>query len=94
MDKASIFGVVVGSGLVVGSILLGSRTLVLHGQDPKRIRAESYGEYRPIADNATPGGRALNRRVELMYARSDILAAVRSWAGADAPAADTTAAAR
>ena len=71
-----------------------ARTLVLHGQDPKRIRAESYGEYRPIADNATPGGRALNRRVELMYARSDILAAVRSWADAGAPAADTTAAAR
>lgn len=60
-----------------------ARTLVEHGQDPERVRAESYGEYRPIADNATPAGRAQNRRVELMYARSDIVAAVRSWARVD-----------
>ena len=68
-----------------------ARTLVLYGQDPLRVRAESYGEYRPIADNATAEGRALNRRVELMYARSDILAAVRSWVPVDSVEVDAAA---
>ncbi len=68
-----------------------ARTLVEHGQDPVRVRAESYGEYRPIADNDTPEGRAKNRRVELMYARSDIIAAVRSWAPVDPVGVDAAA---
>ena len=33
------------------------------GVDPKRLAAIGYGEYRPIADNSTPEGRARNRRV-------------------------------
>ncbi len=33
------------------------------GVDPKRVGAVGYGEYRPIADNATPEGRARNRRI-------------------------------
>jgi len=33
------------------------------GIEPHRIGAVGYGEYRPIADNATADGRALNRRV-------------------------------
>ena len=32
---------------------------------PTRLGAEGYGEYRPIASNDTPEGRAKNRRVEL-----------------------------
>ena len=32
---------------------------------PTRIAAEGYGEYRPIAPNTTPEGRAKNRRVEI-----------------------------
>ncbi|MEW5976537.1 MAG: flagellar motor protein MotB [Acidobacteriota bacterium] len=33
---------------------------------PRRLSAAGYGEYRPIASNATAEGRALNRRVDLI----------------------------
>lgn len=33
--------------------------------EPSRIRATSYGEYSPVADNGSDDGRALNRRVEI-----------------------------
>ncbi|HHJ13654.1 MAG TPA: flagellar motor protein MotD [Gammaproteobacteria bacterium] len=36
------------------------------GVDPRRMVAVGYGEYRPVADNATPEGRARNRRVVLV----------------------------
>lgn len=35
------------------------------GMDPRRIGVIGYGEYRPIADNATADGRAKNRRIEI-----------------------------
>ncbi|MDD2308033.1 MAG: flagellar motor protein MotB [Desulfuromonadaceae bacterium] len=34
--------------------------------DPNKISATGYAEFRPIADNATPDGRARNRRVDLV----------------------------
>ncbi len=34
------------------------------GIDPERVFAVGYGETRPIADNATEEGRAMNRRIE------------------------------
>ncbi len=42
------------------------RTLIERGIAPERIRARGYGEARPVLSNATPTGRALNRRVEFV----------------------------
>lgn len=36
------------------------------GFDPAKISVAGYGQYRPVADNATPVGRRLNRRVDLV----------------------------
>ena len=64
--------------------------LVDRGVDPKRLVAEGVGESQPVASNATPDGRALNRRVELnrvtdsaeakkiLKAMSDFMAAQKS----------------
>jgi OOP family OmpA-OmpF porin len=35
-----------------------------YGVDANRVNAAGYGEARPVADNATDAGRAVNRRVE------------------------------
>jgi chemotaxis protein MotB len=37
-----------------------------HRLDPARFAAAGYGEYAPLADNATESGRRLNRRVDLV----------------------------
>ncbi|MEJ2463809.1 MAG: OmpA family protein [Candidatus Thiodiazotropha sp.] len=42
-----------------------SNVLIQNGVQPVRIDTVGYGELRPIASNATPAGRAQNRRVEL-----------------------------
>ena len=39
--------------------------LIKNGVSPDRLTATGYGEEKPIADNSTDEGRALNRRVEL-----------------------------
>lgn len=36
------------------------------GFDPRKISASGFGQYRPIADNATVEGRKMNRRVDLV----------------------------
>lgn len=36
------------------------------GIEPGRIAAVGYGEHRPVGDNATPQGRAQNRRIEIV----------------------------
>ena len=38
--------------------------LLLRGVEPSRLRAQGFGKSRPIADNNTEEGMALNRRVE------------------------------
>lgn len=40
------------------------------GFDPRKLSASGYGEYRPVADNATPEGRRMNRRVDLVVVQS------------------------
>ncbi len=42
------------------------RFLVGKGIDPSRLSAVGYGEFRPVASNDTPEGRAKNRRVEIL----------------------------
>jgi outer membrane protein OmpA-like peptidoglycan-associated protein len=39
--------------------------LIEHGVDASRLKAKGYGDFRPIADNKTEKGRALNRRAEI-----------------------------
>jgi chemotaxis protein MotB len=41
------------------------RLFVEHGLDATKLTAVSHGSTRPIADNATPEGRALNRRIDI-----------------------------
>ncbi len=48
------------------------RLLIDEGIDPELLSAVGFGEYRPIATNATPEGRAQNRRVEIIYERQAI----------------------
>jgi outer membrane protein OmpA-like peptidoglycan-associated protein len=43
--------------------------LKAHGLDPSRLTPQGFGATRPVADNATANGRALNRRVEIAPAR-------------------------
>jgi chemotaxis protein MotB len=45
------------------------------GGDPRRVGAVGYGEYRPIADNATPEGRAKNRRIAITILPDELAAA-------------------
>lgn len=39
--------------------------------DAEKLSASGYGKYRPVAENATEEGRRENRRVEIIFSRSD-----------------------
>jgi chemotaxis protein MotB len=44
------------------------------GVDPRRVGAVGYGEFRPIADNATAEGRAKNRRIAITILPDELAA--------------------
>jgi chemotaxis protein MotB len=43
------------------------------GVDPRRLGAVGYGEFHPIADNATMDGRAKNRRIALVILSEELV---------------------
>jgi chemotaxis protein MotB len=45
------------------------------GVDPHRLGALGYGEFRPVADNATPEGRARNRRIAITILSEELAGA-------------------
>ena len=45
------------------------------GVDPQRLGAVGYGEFRPVADNATPEGRARNRRIAITILSEELAGA-------------------
>lgn len=47
-----------------------ARYLITRGVPKALMSARAFGEYQPIADNETPEGRALNRRVEIVASKS------------------------
>jgi chemotaxis protein MotB len=47
------------------------------GVDGTRLAAVGYGEFRPIAGNDTPEGKAQNRRIEIVLVPSDIQAVLK-----------------
>lgn len=51
-----------------GSVLI--YTVAHSAIKPRQLTIAGYGPYRPVASNATAGGRALNRRVEIVIKRA------------------------
>ncbi|ACV57468.1 flagellar motor protein MotB [Alicyclobacillus acidocaldarius] len=45
------------------------RFLADHGINPTRLAGMGYGQYHPVASNATPAGRQANRRVNIVILR-------------------------
>lgn len=64
-----------------------AEALQKQGVAPKRIGAVGYGEYRPVADNSSKPGMALNRRVEVLILPTQISDNVAQTAAA-APATE------
>jgi chemotaxis protein MotB len=57
-----------------------------YGMAPSRLSASGYSEFYPVAENDTPEGRALNRRVDLVILNSQIEAAPDTTKKPAAPA--------
>src|SRR3989441_3774435 len=43
-----------------------ARYVQKQGIEPAKLSAAAFGEFKPVADNATPEGRAKNRRIEIV----------------------------
>lgn len=61
------------------------RFFIRNGIDPKRLMAVGFAQYRPVADNSTPEGRAKNRRVEIVYVREGVRQKMKLVAGLSSP---------
>ncbi len=59
-DFASNWELSTGRAISVGKYLISTQNV-----SENRVACTGYGEYRPVADNSTPEGRAKNRRVEI-----------------------------
>ena len=57
------------------------------GVDPRRVGAVGYGEFRPVADNATSEGRAKNRRIAIAILPNELPATPSVAPGPKAPSA-------
>jgi chemotaxis protein MotB len=44
--------------------------MISQGVNPNLVAAQGFGDANPVASNATPEGRAQNRRVELTLANT------------------------
>ena len=61
------------------------RMMAMEGIDPRRLAAVGYGEFQPVADNATADGRGRNRRVVLVISRNlDVRRSITSTGSANA----------
>lgn len=69
------------------------------GIDPRRVGAVGYGEFRPIADNTMPEGRAKNRRITIAILPDELMVTdtpptKNSWASPLTEANEPTSASR
>lgn len=55
------------------------------GVNPKQLGALGYGEFHPVADNATPEGRAKNRRIAVVILPEELAATTSAPAPQPAP---------
>jgi chemotaxis protein MotB len=58
------------------------------GIKPRRLKAAGYGSYRPVASNASPAGRAKNRRIEILLLPDKIKVVKGDFSDETAPVAD------
>jgi chemotaxis protein MotB len=56
-----------------------------YGMPPEKLSAGGYGEYRPVATNDTPEGRAQNRRVEFVIGNDEGSNAAEEPAAPESP---------
>ncbi len=59
------------------------------GVEPQRLGAVGYGEFRPLADNATPEGRAKNRRIAIVVLSDELVGSDAAPPAALPPPAET-----
>jgi chemotaxis protein MotB len=54
-----------------------------YGIAPERLKTAGFGEFRPLASNATKEGKQVNRRIEMRILRSEFSAKVLAEGGID-----------